>query len=737
MDSTTTPSRRSGRRRQSSKKYTTDPFEGLDIDDSGNESQQVPADEDDATDAEFAVDAVPSPEAEDDLEMEDAFEPEASEGRSDAGEDFVDEDEPVNRKAGRPLGIPSEAARPAARDSNGRRIVTTNRDTRGLHDPLVRTSKEARRLHLFGSSRADQEPAVRAHYKWSEEPSLPSRKPTLAGFGGFSHGFYRSENTRKKEAAESWNWYDEDGGKEAFRDLQQCKLLDEAQGRLYLPQPGKRDFLMGAYNQQRLFSLDGLASMKLDQGWSGTNENVGPRQQKHGFMLNAGAKVHSMEWAPNQTAKRQFLVVSTVPLRGRDTGYPPFEEPTAPAFTPQRPYRSALQIWEFTEGQGNYIDTSTAPRLVQVVCTDWGDVKEIKFCPVPRIYVLTADQETINLGLLAGVWGDGITRVLDISVPVSTSLPTQYIHCRRAAFSSIPPNTVCTCVTWLSSTGLAAGCSNGNVAIYNLPTSLAASARTVQSYASMQARDPQLDPQTITRNCTPVLYSAIAPTYILTLTSYLTQVTSAGGFGATTTIPSQRSRFGKVALAWHDIAQMTLTVDENFTLIGNPLRQFFGNMGLSRFKSGVTCIAVSPVHPFLMAGTLGGEAVANNPIRRTLDSKTSIWNLIWFAHDWRSGRAPVAPPESTNAPPKPAATPSKPRHEGELSRFLEGFHSDRMKLFNADDALPHKDQGIMYSTIHEMETAVTAVCWNPNIHVAGWCAAGMADGLLRVEDVAV
>ena len=41
------------------------------------------------------------------------------------------------------------------------------------------------------------------------------------------------------------------------------------------------------------------------------------------------------------------------------------------------------------------------------------------------------------------------------------------------------------------------------------------------------------------------------------------------------------------------------------------------------------------------------------------------------------------------------------------------------------------------STIHEAETAVTQVVWNSNLSCGGWIAAGMGNGLVRVQDLAI
>ncbi len=45
--------------------------------------------------------------------------------------------------------------------------------------------------------------------------------------------------------------------------------------------------------------------------------------------------------------------------------------------------------------------------------------------------------------------------------------------------------------------------------------------------------------------------------------------------------------------------------------------------------------------------------------------------------------------------------------------------------------------GVMFATVYEEASAVTALAWNPNLHVGGWAAAGMGSGLVRIEDLAI
>ena len=204
------------------------------------------------------------------------------------------------------------------------------------------------------------------------------------------------------------------------------------------------------------------------------------------------------------------------------------------------------------------------------------------------------------------------------------------------------------------------------------------------------------------------------------------------------TASSQRSRSCHPQLLWHDYAHIALIVDDNCNIKGMPLRRIFNTIGFGRLKSAGTAFAASPVHPFVLAGTASGEVLGLNPTRRIMDGKAGIWQQIWFGHEWRrpTQTKADAATTSTTDPETASGMHDSPFGLAGLSRILEGFKPERISLAHGEDAGSHVRDGVIISTVYEEKSAVTALAWNPNIHVGGWAAAGMADGLLRVEDIA-
>jgi len=755
--------RTSGRQRELSKNYSVDAFDGLDLDDETADdnvpSSSLPLEDDSAEDADFQSDVNASPEPLDDdlsnLGDFDEFDDDEDGDDGDAEREYYDDDESVAdfSDAGTATFRTGRASKTEwSRAKKASRVAVDPRfQPRGLLEVSTRGSKRSQRLYMFGPTPEDQAPPMKGHYKWRNEPTIPSRKPNNGGFGGMKTTFSLTDQQLKQEADEGWDWYEVEGGKEAFQAGQTSSRLSVAEGQTYMPsfETPPFSFVMGPYQEQRLFTLPVGSFMNLNEAWFPTPPASGerplrqdPRSRRDGWVINLGQKVQCLDWAPNIEGARQFVAVSTVPVVDTRTGESPSQTSSAPAFTPQRPYKSSIQIWEVTANAKGRVDINSPPILAKVICTAWGDITSLKWCPAPRKHAQPSDPAT--LGLLAGLWGDGAVRILDVSVPPSGEC--EYIVVDSAAFTTRPPHAVCTCFTWLSSTGIAVGCASGTLGVWDIP-------------ASLERGLPGAFAE-------PVIYASLATTYVLAITScypsrpnIVLATTMAGHFylvdimdtssntilSPTVTARSTRTRMGRTVLVWHDWSQTVLTSDENFTLIAHPIRRIFRQIGCTRYKSSVMSLAVSPVHPFVMAGCVGGEVMCNNPMRRAYESKVSIWNQIWFTHEWRA----LEPNERLDATAQSEDVAmegagldsdgqgnSSARDAPGIARILEGHKCEQIRLFNTEDAFAHRENGAIYATVHELKSTVVTVAWNPNIHVGGWVAAGMASGLLRIEDVA-
>ncbi|KAI5283874.1 hypothetical protein KEM55_001314 [Ascosphaera atra] len=220
----------------------------------------------------------------------------------------------------------------------------------------------------------------------------------------------------KAEATGGWDWYYGEPG-ERFRGKQKRRAVSKEEGRSYLPspRPERLKVLIGPIGPQKVYETNVGDTFNFGEAFAkGTRE---------GWILDAGNKVQCLSWCPNVAGDYQYLAVAA-PVRDeqkRAQNEGPSE--THSAFERTGLYPAAIQIWAFKaerkEGEGlARLDVAVKPRLVQVICTDAGNVRRLAWCPSPREWreADKGDAERTSLGLLGGVWSDGTVKVLDVKV---------------------------------------------------------------------------------------------------------------------------------------------------------------------------------------------------------------------------------------------------------------------------------------------------------------------------------
>ena len=129
-----------------------------------------------------------------------------------------------------------------------RRADPTRTYQRGAIDSILKSSsRDARRLHYYGPSAEDYDPAYRAALLWEHQPTLPSQRPDARGFGGFRHCLFISQEDLAKRAEESWSWYDHGHGRRNFAQKQVMEELESHEADQYTPERSLDDssLLMG------------------------------------------------------------------------------------------------------------------------------------------------------------------------------------------------------------------------------------------------------------------------------------------------------------------------------------------------------------------------------------------------------------------------------------------------------------------------------------------------------------
>lgn len=413
--------RRSGRKRLK-KKYPEDAFGGLPPSPgSENESEPSRVPHDNKVNGKF--------NHEQELDKEDAAVDEIPEGsdaavsadESDGGSSFDNE----HTNSPRRTKDFADADRSIPTQKRENQDVT---HCRGLvEQPMKLHTKKAILTYMFGTNQRDWIPALKSRDQWICNPMLP-RKGDQNGVGGMCHHFSHTEDSREMESNEGWDWYYDQGCRMLFAERQKLQILTPDEGTAYFSKPSKTShkFLMGPYGNQQLFELPVGGSLHLSDAWK-PDEASDKNVEREGWILNIGNPITCLDWATNQGGETQYLALATAQFA--DPANKELSK-VSPAFTPSPPSRSCIQIYAFTAttapGYNNLLHPRVPPQLRLVICNEWGDVRQMKWCHIPRQSRDEDSRGKISLGLLASVWSDGLVRVLDVQIEKSRERTTSY-----------------------------------------------------------------------------------------------------------------------------------------------------------------------------------------------------------------------------------------------------------------------------------------------------------------------
>ncbi|KAL1958271.1 hypothetical protein VTO42DRAFT_4779 [Malbranchea cinnamomea] len=623
--------------------------------------------------------------------------------------------------------------------------------SRGLVKTSHHDSKFMQLKFTFGTSSNELLSMVHARDNWTGtwDLTFPSKDTLKAVRKNPTYGpgatFGVERELLKTESTKGWDWYYNESTGIPFRKRQRVERITSDLVQDYLPTDEKTEHtvIIGPAGSQKVYKLGRGQCFNFGEAWGSTQlaskkkrgrprgtqntaengstldnpsnlSNQIPHTEKirEGWILSLGNTVQALSWAPN-CPETQYLAI-VVPITDQQKAVISSHTGQTPAFTPSPAYPSAIQIWSFESKDCDglrRLDMESKPRLRMILCTDAGDIRRLCWCPMARNH-RPGDEtdDSINIGLLAGIWGDGTVKVLDVALR-KDAIETEMIRVKIPAFEAKPPTTLCTCVTWLSPSDIAVGCANGFVAVWSI---------------SAHTREQQGIP-------TPYIYMPVQNTYILSIASaypsypHIIATTDVDGQDRLSSLihpsadisDSGRLRMGSMNVVYSPFLRGFISPNEAGAVRFLPVRRFFSAMSIMKDESLISSIApCSLFHPSVLVGTTSGKTIASNPFRKLASSKERVWQQNWFTHEYipgkrqghEAGRDVPATVESSGA-----------------SKFYDGFKAVAPGLATNVASLK--------LAVFEEGTAVTALSWNPNEQCAGWASAGLGCGLIRVEDL--
>jgi transcription factor C subunit 6 len=634
-----------------------------------------------------------------------------------------------------PVQVPHSFAR-----SGGRKVNMDDQQmrSRGIADFSKQGGQEVRLKDLFGPAFSDLSPIRMTRDEWKLQEALPIR-----GIG-VKRSYFESSEARAKDEKQIQAWY-ADTGRAEFMQGQITSTLTQEQGAKYMLNEGSGSInvLLGVAKSPMVYPLK-------KNGFVNIADPFKDKDQRRGWLFHLGSRIQEAQWMTNEDGRTQYLAVATQQKDMTAESAPPMEQASAPAFSATKPFAASIQIWAFESTKNGAMSTSKEPRLAIVICADWGAPKHIRWSPiVPHDREIPlSGNETVDVGFLAGIWSDGRVRVLNIEIAKANEQTVEpvYMHFSQAAFEASIPQTVPTCLQWLSGSTLAVGTAAGTLAVWTLtrPGTLSRSQSTSSS--------PR-----------PWLYRQIGDTYVLTLLSgwpsqpQFLSASTADGFARlydirspdADTVASVRGRVLVTTQAWHEHTQSFVMPDEYYILKHNNIRRFYHNIYSARAESSIVRVATSPVHPGILIGGANGAIFATNPVGRVVNTKVVPWQQNWFVHEWRPPVEQMVtkpPGQNTDAQDGEVQQVTNPNVSKASSlalsepmvRITEGYKAVQPGIaYSTTSKKKPENENSTLITIYEEKSSVSALAWNPNLKFGTWAVAGMNSGLLRVEDIGV
>ncbi|GKT63263.1 transcription factor TFIIIC complex subunit [Colletotrichum tofieldiae] len=682
----------------------------------------------------------------------------------DGGDDDFEADDPSSLAIGGPSNAndDDDDELPTYTSSAGLRKPPTDMAALGTYHADGRPTrhytgalKRGQRIQVLDFFYGPQEEAVGVASwllnRWAGYAVLPSKLPDGPApplpSPWLDPGFVEDQNHAAKVWFERLN--DAKGASEGERKMN----AEEAEG--YRLKPGGHLVsVIGPYPDQQEVEIAPYDAIILSEsGLPLTNHNA-KEEKSVGWMFDAGGIVIGMEWASRTGQEAQILALAVIPHTDQLLDFEDAYDQS----------KGIIQLWELC-GQKNE-DGITRPlgrsaRLARTVCSGWGRVTRLKWCPVSY-------RENGAMGLLAVLCSDGQVHVVVVK-DIGDDEQDAFTKLEHPIVSlGIPSetNVTATCFAWVNTNRIVLGHSDGSLTLWSISPRFLLARHDVHSTRVMHIDTAYPSD--------PYLVASTPIAGYTTLVDFSDPSCERTSFPCFTITPQPN------LLQWHDHLRGFFTVVPS----ANPLNASVGFVHSRWYAAQVrkvmdgdrlpTCLAAGIHHPFVLVGYMDGTVWAANPSNRIFASKHH------FGHKMKIIDHQYIPRERLNDSVLGQDTAGESDRCRGASRILQGFRPvpnvnpkvDTWKTKvainkkkdkkakkpkakargkgKADAAAAEDDDADVQggteegdghfadpkrAVLSEPLTRITTMVWNPNQEYSCWAAVAMASGLVRVMDL--
>ncbi|KAF9313856.1 hypothetical protein BGZ91_006148, partial [Linnemannia elongata] len=435
------------------------------------------------------------------------------------------------------------------------------------------------------------------------------------------------------------------------------------------------------------------------------------------YILNAGFSVWAMDWCPlPSNAKSPKDNMDYVAIGGfpdtaenciaRDQLYPLGKQDAHP---------NMIQIWSMncnTNDQG-MLQGNPETYLSLCILHSYGAVLDLKWCPTGGFMgASSSNGDLTRLGILAAVFSDGTIRIfsvpepkslqahLGIGTPEDSSPEPIYIEFPEP-FATIRMGDICfMCINWGTSERLAAGLTNGTIAVWDMKLMLSQTKETLAERDS-EYLDPIHLPQVhdVSVRCVDWLRSvdpAEVP-WILASSGYDGRIRYTDLHDIYVQIDIKTILGVPMASLFNSWAEAIVYCDFDF---GGKMDQLYlESRGFRLFnaKGTIWDFSSSDYQPFVAAAISDGRVKISNPA-------------------YKAKRGYVGPTSSS----------TQAEVEGRAQRSSFTYKEGEEREYVSKTA--------GYLSFYGANVAVQKVQWSKCFHSAAWLASGSAGGLVRIDN---
>ncbi|KAK3187331.1 hypothetical protein K4F52_003962 [Lecanicillium sp. MT-2017a] len=550
--------------------------------------------------------------------------------------------------------------------------------------------------------------------RWSDWPALPPKQSDNSRGFPAKGVWVPNFAARQEELAAAWK---QDIDEKIAEEATFQSLSAEEAARYRMPQHFMPVLMGPAPNQQEIQFEPG-AGYALSQAGIPYETDESANKVPEGWIIDSGGLVISMDWAPRRRDQTtQLLALAVRPPADQE-----FYNYEAEFAKGDFQRYGTVQLWEF-EGEKpveeSTMPTSQPPVLRSTLCLDGGRARRVKWNPFT--------------GILAVLCGNGKIYVFDADRDDASEFELVANPLATLSLDN-EENILATALTWAGVNRIAAGYSDGSIALWSV------------SPARMLSRTPVHHSQVVD-------IASGYPTMPLLIAS-----TPVGG-------TNKLIDLGAPSHEMTEFQAPIINMQPGLLAYGDHMRGFFSLYPSARSLNTVlgfmhhanyplfrtvftgecfpSCIAVGSTHPYLLLGLADGSLICLNPQLELFSSRFDPTHRIRvFQHEHRSAwlhpdDSPAAArgasrilhgfPAEKNRNPKPEVKTTAKKGKGPKKGAAAEDDDDADLAVSSGD--PRR------AAMQDAGTRISAVAWNPNDGYGCWAAAAMASGLVRILDL--